>query len=80
MTTNTQRLFFLIATCSLLGLGLGAVSSQAEVPQCFATDHPTDDCFTQAPGLKTLEGLGQGLLAGTFAAIGASWKVLKEDS
>jgi hypothetical protein len=79
MTTNTQRLFFLIATCSLLGLGLGAVSSQAEVPQCFGTDHPTDGCFTQSPGLKMLEGMGQGLLAGTFAAIGASWKILKED-
>lgn len=80
MTTNTQRLFFLITTCSLLGLGLGAVSSQAEVPQCFATEHPTDDCFTQVPGVKILEGLGQGLLAGTFAAIGASWKILVEDS
>ncbi|MBW4516269.1 MAG: hypothetical protein KME11_13730 [Timaviella obliquedivisa GSE-PSE-MK23-08B] len=77
--TTTQRLFFLIATCSLLGLGLSAVSSQAEVPQCFATDHPTDDCFNQAPGLKVLEGVGQGLLAGTLAAIGASWKVLKEN-
>jgi hypothetical protein len=76
MTTNTQRLFFLIATCSLLGLGLGAASSQAKVHQCFATDHPTDGCFTQAP---VLEGMGQGLLAGTFAAIGASWKILKED-
>ena len=79
MTTNTQRLFFLIATCSLLGLGLGAVSSQTKVNQCFATAHPTDNCFTQAPGLKMLEGMGQGLLAGTFAAIGASWKVLKEN-
>jgi hypothetical protein len=27
-----------------------------------------------------LEGVGQGMLAGTFAAIGASWKILKEDS
>jgi hypothetical protein len=80
MTTNTQRLFFLIATCSLLGLGLGAVSSQAEVPQCFATEHPTDDCFTQASGLKMLEGAGQGILAGTFAAIGVSWKILKGGS
>ncbi|NJR38356.1 MAG: hypothetical protein HC781_05300 [Leptolyngbyaceae cyanobacterium CSU_1_4] len=79
MTTNTQRLIFLIATCSLLGVGLGAVSSQAEVPQCFATEQPTDECFTQDPGLKMLEGIGQGVLAGTFAAIGASWKILKED-
>ncbi len=80
MTTNTQRLFFLITTCSVLGLGLGAVSSQAEVPQCFAKDHPTDECFNQAPELKILGGAGQGLLAGTCAAIGAGWKLLKEDN
>lgn len=77
MTTNTHRLFFLIAICSLLGLGLGAVSSQPEVSQCFNTDHATDDCF-QSPDLRMLEGGGQGLLAGTFAAIGASWKTLKK--
>jgi hypothetical protein len=78
MTTNTQRLVFLITTCSLLGLGLGAIDSRIQRDRCAT--RPTDDCLTQSAGLKLWAGMGQGLVVGTFAAIGASWNILKEDS
>jgi hypothetical protein len=68
----------MVATCSLLGLGIGAMSGQAATRQCAT--RPTDDCLTQTPWLKLIEGMGQGLLVGTCAAIGASWNALKEDS
>jgi hypothetical protein len=77
MTTNTHRLVFLIAICSVVGLGLGAIDSRMKSDRC--STRPTDDCLTQDSGLKLLAGMGQGLVIGTFAAIGASWKVLRED-
>jgi hypothetical protein len=76
MVTNSQRLIFLIATCSLLGLGLGAVNSRIDSDRC--STRLTDDCLAQDSGLKMLAGMGQGLVVGTFAAIGASWKVLEK--
>jgi hypothetical protein len=76
MTTNSQRLFFLIATCSVLGLGVGAVNSRIESDRC--STRPTDACLTQDSGLRMLAGMGQGLVVGTFAAIGASWKVIEK--
>jgi hypothetical protein len=76
MTTNSQRLFFLIATCSVLGLGVGAVNGRIESDRC--STRPTDACLTQDSGLRMLAGMGQGLVVGTFAAIGASWKVIEK--
>jgi hypothetical protein len=77
MMTNSQRLFFLIATCSVLGLGLGAVNSRIASDRCAT--RPTDACLTQDSGLSLLAGMGQGLVVGTFAAIGASWKALQRE-
>ena len=63
----------LIVLCSLFGIVLGATSSQAEMNQCLTAENPTDDCLTQNPVQKRIEGMGMGLFAGAGAAVGATW-------
>jgi hypothetical protein len=76
--SHSARFCLVIASCGCLGLGFGALTSQTSLNQC-TTQPTTDACLTQTPWLKMLEGMGQGFLVGTCAAVGASWNVLKEN-
>jgi hypothetical protein len=79
MGRKTDQLPLVIVLCSLFGLVFGATASQAEMNQCLASEHPSDQCLTQNPTLKRLEGMGMGLFAGAGAAIGATWHFKKKD-
>jgi TctA family transporter len=74
MTNNVQRFCFLLATCSVLGLGLGAATSQTAQAQCFAPNS-TDRCFTDNRS-NLVEGMVQGLMVGVCAAVAVSWNTL----
>jgi hypothetical protein len=73
MGRKIDRLPLTIVLCSVLGVFLGATASQAEINQCLTVDNPSNQCLTQNPIMKRLEGMGMGLFAGAGAAVGASW-------
>jgi hypothetical protein len=75
MTNNVQRFCFLLATCSILGLGLGAATSQTAQAQCFDAQS-TDRCFTDTADSRLVEGMVQGVMVGVCAAVAVSWNVL----
>jgi len=58
---------------------LGGTASQAQSDQCLQTAAPTLDCLTQSPTTKILEGMSTGLVAGTGAGIGATWRMWRQD-
>jgi hypothetical protein len=78
MGRKIDQLPFVIVLCSLFGLVFGATASQAEMNQCLASKNPSNQCLTQNPTLKRLEGMGMGLFAGAGAAIGATWHFKKK--
>ncbi len=75
MGRKIDRLSLTIVVCSLMGIVLGATASQAEMNQCLAEPNPSNECLTQNPVQKRLEGMGIGLFAGAGAAIGATWQM-----
>jgi hypothetical protein len=75
MGRKINRLPFLIVLCSVLGVVFGATASQAEMNQCLTAANPTDQCLTQNPTTKRVEGMAMGLFAGAGAAIGATWRL-----
>jgi hypothetical protein len=79
MGRKTNRFFILILSCSAAGVMLGGSASWAESNQCLQSANPTNECLTQNPILKTIEGMSVGLVAGTGAALGAAWQ-LKQDN
>ncbi|UBF27721.1 hypothetical protein K9N68_07345 [Kovacikia minuta CCNUW1] len=64
----------MVILCSTAGVILGGTSSWAESNQCMKADVLTQECLTKSPIVKTVEGMGVGLLAGIGAAIGATWQ------
>jgi hypothetical protein len=80
MDRKISRLCLLIVSCSAVGLVLGGTAAQAELNQCLGVATPTDECLLQDPMVKTVEGMGMGLLAGVGASVGAVWQIWQNRS
>jgi len=77
--SKKHRLVLFIVFCSGVGVVLGGTASQAQSDHCLQTAVPTLDCLTQPPATKILEGMSTGLVAGTGAGIGATWRMWRQD-
>ncbi|MEQ8538926.1 MAG: hypothetical protein RIB93_15930 [Coleofasciculus sp. D1-CHI-01] len=80
MDRKIIRLCLFIVSCSAVGLVVGGTAAQAELNQCLGIATPTDDCLLQDPMVKTVEGMGIGLLAGVGASVGAAWQIWQNKS
>jgi hypothetical protein len=80
MGRKINRLLLLVLTCGVVGVVLGGTTSRASMNQCLAAENPTNDCLTQNPMTKMIDGMSVGLVAGAGAAIGATWQTWKKDS
>ncbi|MBE9014576.1 hypothetical protein C7Y66_11790 [Chroococcidiopsis sp. CCALA 051] len=69
----------LVVSCSLTGVILGGTTSWAESKLCLQAKTAMNDCLTQDPITKIIEGMSIGLVAGTGAAFGAAWQMRHED-
>mgnify|MGYP001792440347 CR=1 FL=1 len=78
MGRKDYRFLILIATCSIAGVILGGTSSWAQSKQCLQAEHLTNECLTQSPLQKTIEGMSVGLLAGAGAAAAAAFQIKRE--
>lgn len=78
MDRKTPRLFMFVLACSAVGVILGGTASQAEINQCQAAPSLSNECLTQDPLYKTVEGMSVGLLAGAGAALGATVEIWKK--
>ena len=79
MHRKRNRLLLVVVACSLLGVILGGTASYSETVQCLGAKLITSNCLSQEPFLKTLEGMGSGMLAGAGAAIGATWYLWRRE-
>ena len=68
----------MIILCGVFGSAFGATTSQAAINQCLTDETPSNECLTQSPIEKQVEGISMGLLVGVSAAIGASWRALQK--
>ncbi|RUR80051.1 hypothetical protein DSM107007_39660 [Nostoc sp. PCC 7120 = FACHB-418] len=59
----------------MTGVILGGTTSWAQSTFCLQADKVTNECLTQSPIQKTVEGMSTGLLAGAGAAFGVAWNV-----
>jgi hypothetical protein len=75
MDRKTKRLLLLVASCSATGVILGGTTSWAQSTLCLQADKVTNECLTQNPIQKTVEGMSTGLLAGAGAAFGVAWNL-----
>jgi len=75
MDRKIISLCLLVVSCSAVGLVVGGTAAQAELNQCLGIATPTDECLLQDPMVKTVEGMGMGLLAGVGASVGAAWQI-----
>ncbi|MBD2462477.1 hypothetical protein H6G89_15635 [Oscillatoria sp. FACHB-1407] len=71
---HSQRLFLFVGICSILGVVLGGTASHAEMQQCLTAETPSNECLTQDPTIKVVEGMSGGLVAGAGAAIAVTWQ------
>lgn len=78
MGRKDYRFLILIATCSIAGVILGGTSSWAQSTQCLQAKNVTNECLTQSPLTKTIEGMSVGLLAGAGAAAGAAFQLKRQ--
>lgn len=78
MGRKDYRFLILIATCSIAGVILGGTSSWAQSNQCLQAKNVTNECLTQSPLQKTIEGMSVGLVAGAGAAAGAAFQLKRE--
>jgi len=79
MDRKTKRLLLLVVSCSAAGVILGGTTSWAESKHCLQADTITNECLTQEPFSKTIEGMSTGLIAGAGAAFGAAWRLRHEE-
>lgn len=79
MDRKTKRLLLLVVSCSAAGVILGGTASWAQSNQCLHAKTVTNECLTQDPVLKTIQGMSSGLIAGAGAAIGVAWQLKHED-
>lgn len=80
MARQINRSLLLITICSTIGVLLGGTTGWADSINCLQAEQPTNQCLTQDPVIKTIEGMGTGLLAGAGAALGAVWQIKRQDS
>ncbi len=73
MGIKKHRSFLLILLCSVAGVVVGGTASWAEGSQCLQAKVLTNQCLTQEPIVKTLEGMATGMIAGVGAGAGAAW-------
>ena len=78
MGIKNKRLLILIATCSIAGVILGGTTSWASTNQCLQAKNLTNECLSQDPVTKTIQGMRVGLLAGAGAAVGAAFQVKRQ--
>jgi hypothetical protein len=78
MGIKNKRLLILIATCSIAGVILGGTTSWASTNQCLQAKNLTNECLTQDPITKTIQGMSVGLLAGAGAAVGAAFQMKRQ--
>jgi hypothetical protein len=79
MDRKINRLLLLVVSCSVVGVILGGTASWAESNQCLQASTVTNECLTQDPVTKTIQGMSTGLIAGAGAALGAAWQLRHED-
>lgn len=79
MDRKNKRLLLLVVSCSVAGVVLGGTSSWAESTMCMKATEVTNECLTQDPISKTIQGMSTGLLAGAGAAFGAAWQLRHEE-
>lgn len=79
MDRKTKRLLLLVASCSIAGVILGGTSSWAESNLCLRASQVTNDCLTQDPIQRTIQGMSTGLIAGAGAAFGVGWNLHHHD-
>jgi len=75
MDIKTKRLALLVISCSAAGVILGGSASWADSEQCWQSKEVTNDCLTQEPLIKTMQGMSTGLIAGLTAAVAAAWQI-----
>lgn len=80
MDRKAHRLFLYVALCSIAGVILGGTASRAEINQCLTDETPSNECLTESPITKTLEGMSAGLVAGAGAAVGIALQLRQKDS
>jgi hypothetical protein len=78
MNIKLNRFIFLFVACSAAGVVVGGVSNWIDTHQCLHAEPPTVECLTQDPPLKTMQGMGSGLLAGAGAALGVTWQLKQQ--
>lgn len=79
MGRKNKRLLILVVSCSAVGVVLGGTASWAQSNHCLQDSTLTNECLTQNPVTKTIQGMSTGLVAGTGAALGAAWQLRQED-
>ncbi len=79
MDRKTKRLLLLVVSCSLAGVVLGGTTSWAESNSCLQASTVTNQCLTQDPITKTIQGMSTGLVAGAGAAFGVAWQNRHEE-
>jgi hypothetical protein len=78
MGRNKQRFTLLVLLCSATGVIVGGTASWADSNQCLQEKVVTNQCLTQDPIVKTIEGMTTGLVAGAGAAVSAAWQRRQE--
>jgi len=78
MVIKNKRLALLVVSCSAVGVILGGSASWADSNQCWQSQEVTNDCLTQDPLVKTMQGMSTGLIAGFTAAVAAGWQIKHE--
>ncbi len=68
-----RSFLLLILLCSAAGVVVGGTASWADGNQCLQAKVLTNQCLTQDPIAKTLEGMATGMIAGVGAGVGAAW-------
>ncbi len=79
MNIKLNRFIFVFVACSAAGVVVGGASNWMESHQCLQADTPTVECLTQDPLIKTMQGMGSGLLAGAGAALGVTWQLKQQE-
>jgi hypothetical protein len=74
MGKDSKRFCLLVTLCGLMGIAMGATTSQAAINECLADSSPSHECLIQDPATRKLEGIGMGLMVGVCAAVGAAWR------
>jgi hypothetical protein len=75
MGKDSKRFWLLVILCGVFGSVLGATTSEAAINECFTDATPSNECLTQDPIERKVEGISMGLMVGVSAAVGASWRL-----